>query len=177
MELVCWKCKLDIMKNKYKLAGEETYIDDMTSHERKIQSQLRKIAKEKRAKGNNGKVGYEIMLNDKWVNWNSDASNTNHVTAAVTTKHIPRHTNTPPKRKTLTHNSNSKTYKHPETAIIDNGHCTSGHQNQMEMGWSRARVKDNRWTYKSTTWDPCKGKRTQGRPRRRWADLLKEDAD
>ncbi|PSN37693.1 putative uncharacterized transposon-derived protein F52C9.6 [Blattella germanica] len=38
------------------------------------------------------------------------------------------------------------------------------------------RLKDNRWTYKTTVWDPRIGKRTQGRPRRRWADLFKEHA-
>lgn len=37
-----------------------------------------------------------------------------------------------------------------------------------------ARLKDDRWTYKATMWDPHTGRRSRGRPRQRWADLFKE---
>ncbi|PSN56653.1 putative uncharacterized transposon-derived protein F52C9.6 [Blattella germanica] len=45
---------------------------------------------------------------------------------------------------------------------------------KWKWGGHVTRLKDNRWTYKTTVWDPRIGKRTQGRPRRRWADLFKE---
>ena len=50
-----------------------SYIDDdLTVNEREIQSNLRNIAREERAKGNEVKVGYQkIMINNQWVNWNT----------------------------------------------------------------------------------------------------------
>ena len=33
-----------------------------------------------------------------------------------------------------------------------------------------ARMKDNRWTKLCTEWQPRRGKRSRGRPRRRWQD-------
>ena len=59
------------MKNKSKLHGEDTFIDnDMTKIEREIQKSLRSCAKELREKGNIAKAGYQkILINDQWVNW------------------------------------------------------------------------------------------------------------
>ncbi|PSN36408.1 hypothetical protein C0J52_22777, partial [Blattella germanica] len=47
---------------------------------------------------------------------------------------------------------------------------------KWKWGGHVTRLQNNRWTYKTTVWDPRIGKRTQGRPRRRWADLFKEHA-
>ena len=33
-----------------------------------------------------------------------------------------------------------------------------------------ARMKDNRWTKRCTEWQPRRGKRSRGRPSRRWQD-------
>ena len=33
-----------------------------------------------------------------------------------------------------------------------------------------ARMKDNRWTKRCTEWQPKRGKRSRGRPSRRWQD-------
>ena len=42
---------------------------------------------------------------------------------------------------------------------------------KVEMDWSyKARVKDNRWTKCCTQWQPRRGKRSRGRPSRRWQD-------
>ncbi|KAJ4432168.1 hypothetical protein ANN_20784 [Periplaneta americana] len=38
----------------------------------------------------------------------------------------------------------------------------------------RFRIWNERWTQKVTLWDPRIGKRSPGRPRRRWADLFSE---
>ena len=37
-----------------------------------------------------------------------------------------------------------------------------------------ARLKDNRWTKRCTEWQPRRGKRTRGRPSRRWQDDITE---
>ena len=37
-----------------------------------------------------------------------------------------------------------------------------------------ARLKDNRWTKRCTEWQPRKGKRSRGRPSRRWQDDITE---
>ena len=37
-----------------------------------------------------------------------------------------------------------------------------------------ARLKDNRWTKQCTEWQPRRGKRTRGRPSRRWQDDITE---
>ena len=36
------------------------------------------------------------------------------------------------------------------------------------------RLKDNRWTKRCTEWQPRRGKRSRGRPRRRWQDDITE---
>ena len=35
-------------------------------------------------------------------------------------------------------------------------------------------MKDNRWTTRCTEWQPRKGKRSRGRPSRRWQDDITE---
>ena len=37
-----------------------------------------------------------------------------------------------------------------------------------------ARLKDNRWTRRCTEWQPRRGKRSRGRPNRRWQDDITE---
>ena len=37
-----------------------------------------------------------------------------------------------------------------------------------------AKMKDNRWTKRCTEWQPRKGKRSRGRPSRRWQDDITE---
>ena len=37
-----------------------------------------------------------------------------------------------------------------------------------------ARMKDNRWTKRCTEWQPRRGKRSRGRPSRRWPDGITE---
>ena len=37
-----------------------------------------------------------------------------------------------------------------------------------------ARMKDNRWTKRCTEWQPRRGKRSRGRPSRRWQDDITE---
>ena len=48
----------------------------------------------------------------------------------------------------------------------------------MKQKWTWAghiaRLKDNRWTRRCTEWQPRRGKRTRGRPSRRWQDDITE---
>ena len=37
-----------------------------------------------------------------------------------------------------------------------------------------AKIKDNRWTKRCTEWQPRRGKRSRGRPSRRWQDEITE---
>lgn len=43
---------------------------------------------------------------------------------------------------------------------------------KWKWGGHVARLNPERWAYAATMWDPYTGKRRQGRPRRRWADIL-----
>ena len=45
---------------------------------------------------------------------------------------------------------------------------------KWKWGGHVARLKDDRWVQVTTMWDPYAGKRTPGRPRRRWADYFKQ---
>ena len=60
--------KLEVLRSKRKLVGQECYIEnDMTKKERQIQSRLRTRAKEERNKGNTVRVGYQkIEINGRW---------------------------------------------------------------------------------------------------------------
>ena len=44
--------------------------------------------------------------------------------------------------------------------------------NTMKWKWAGhvARMTDNRWTIRTTEWQPRSGKRSRGRPRKRWRD-------
>ena len=54
------------------------------------------------------------------------------------------------------------------TKIIDIIECTL----KQKWRWvgQIARLKDNRWTKRCTEWQPRRGKRSRGRPSRRWQD-------
>lgn len=75
VEMKEFECKIEIMKNRYKLKKLENrkiYIDsDLTYKERKIQKHLREIAAEARSKSSRVKVGYKYIIVDgtKWI-WN-----------------------------------------------------------------------------------------------------------
>ena len=45
---------------------------------------------------------------------------------------------------------------------------------KWRWGGHVARQQQGRWAQEATMWDPYAGKRTPGRPRRRWADTFKE---
>ena len=47
---------------------------------------------------------------------------------------------------------------------------------KQEWKWAGhiARLKDNRWTRRCTEWQPRRGKRSRGRPSRRWQDDITE---
>lgn len=65
--------KLEIMKAKRTLRGTDVYIDDdMTVEERNVQREIRKIAKEQKAKGKVVKIGYrKIIIGGEEFRWNS----------------------------------------------------------------------------------------------------------
>ena len=65
--------KMKLMKNKNKLAGTRTYIeDDLTAEELAIQKEIRNYVKEEREKGAKAREGYQkIWLNGKWKKWES----------------------------------------------------------------------------------------------------------
>ena len=71
VELKTFEDKLNIMRNKRKLTGQECYVkDDMTKREREIQAAIRKKAREARERGHEVKVGYQkIQINRKWETW------------------------------------------------------------------------------------------------------------
>ena len=47
-------------------------------------------------------------------------------------------------------------------------------ETKVEMEGHIARLKDNRWTRRCTEWQPRRGKRSRGRPSRRWQDDITE---
>lgn len=62
-EVESWTKKIEIMKNKSRLGGRKVYIDnDMTVEERKIQSEIRAIAKKERENGKRVTVGYQKAI-------------------------------------------------------------------------------------------------------------------
>lgn len=72
VQLSSWTCKTDIMKNKFKLNGQQIYIEnDLTEDERKIQAEIRSKAREEKIKGNRIKIGYQkLTINDQYFEWN-----------------------------------------------------------------------------------------------------------
>lgn len=69
-----WQEKMEIMKGKHRLRGTQKYIDDdLSREERKVQLELRNIAKREREKGNEAKVGYKkVFINKERWNWDED---------------------------------------------------------------------------------------------------------
>lgn len=63
--------KRDIMRNKYKLKGEQFFIEnDLTWEERKIQGRISKWAKVRREKGDDIKVAIgKVRIKGKWIFW------------------------------------------------------------------------------------------------------------
>ena len=59
------------MKNKNKLKGTQTYIDDdLTKEELEIQKQIREIARKEKQKGSQVRIGYKkICIDGKWRRW------------------------------------------------------------------------------------------------------------
>ena len=45
---------------------------------------------------------------------------------------------------------------------------------KWKLGGHVARLKNDRWAQVTTMWDLYAGKRTPGKPRRRWADYFKQ---
>lgn len=72
VEMETWDMKQRVMKNKNKLKGSHMYIEnDLTVEERKIQAQIRAIAKREKEKGKKVKVGYKkITINGEEYDWN-----------------------------------------------------------------------------------------------------------
>ncbi|XP_024888585.1 uncharacterized protein PFB0145c-like [Temnothorax curvispinosus] len=68
-----WEAKRDIMKKKKELGRKYGSFldDDLTKQERQIQTEIRKIAREKREKGKRVTIGYQKMWEDnKEWRWN-----------------------------------------------------------------------------------------------------------
>ena len=63
--------KMEIMRNKRKLRGQEIFIEnDMTRQEREIQAAIRFRAKQERERGNSVRIGYQrLQINGTWENW------------------------------------------------------------------------------------------------------------
>lgn len=76
IEWKTWQDKSDVMKNKNKLKNytDRVYIEnDLTQEERKIQAELRAIAKEERKKNKNVKVVYKkITIDGAEFHWNKE---------------------------------------------------------------------------------------------------------
>lgn len=68
--------KIKIVKNKNKLKGSQLYInDDLTVQERKIQMEIRKVAREEKEKGKNVKIGYmKLTIGDEQYAWNHESN-------------------------------------------------------------------------------------------------------
>lgn len=70
-----WEQKMQIMKNKAKLKGKPIYIDDdLAPNDRKMQAEIRNIAKNERRQGKTVKVGFgKINLNGEFWIWDETA--------------------------------------------------------------------------------------------------------
>lgn len=65
VEMESLKGKIEVLRNKAKLSGKDVYIDsDLTPKERKIQKQLREVAKTEKEKGAKVKVRYQKLIID-----------------------------------------------------------------------------------------------------------------
>ena len=71
-------------------------------------------------------------------------------------------------------NQEKKKKKKTNPKIIDITECTL----KQKWRWTGhiARMKDNRWTKRCTEWQPRRGKRSRGRPSRRWqVDITRKE--
>lgn len=68
-----WHMKQEVMKMKNKLKGSQIYIEhDLTNEERKIQWEIRNIAKEENAKGKQTRIGFKkLIINGEEFVWNN----------------------------------------------------------------------------------------------------------
>lgn len=84
-EVQDWNQKQSIMKNKNKLRGQATIIEnDLTEKERTVQRQIIEISKQEKEKGKTVKVGYQkIKIDEKVYFWDE---NEQGVTEIDTTK-------------------------------------------------------------------------------------------
>ena len=73
VEMTDWEQKQNIMTAKYKLKDTEVYIDnDLTWEERKIQREIRSIARAEKEKGKRVKIGYQkIIIGDEIYTWDT----------------------------------------------------------------------------------------------------------
>lgn len=70
-EMENWTEKLNVLRNKKNLKGEEIYIDsEMTAREREIQKHIRDIARNEKAQGKTAKVMFQkIEINGVMMKW------------------------------------------------------------------------------------------------------------
>ena len=65
-----------------------------------------------------------------------------------------------------------------QNPINDENKDNRYHRYTLKQKWKWAghvaRLKDNRWTRRCTEWQPRRGKRSRGRPSRRWQDDITE---
>lgn len=73
-EVESWSMKQEIMTNKFKLRNTKIYIDnDLTVEERRIQKEIRSIAREEKGKGKKVKIGYQkITIGNEEFRWNKE---------------------------------------------------------------------------------------------------------
>lgn len=71
VEMNTWDEKQAIMKNKFRLKGTKVYVEhDLTLEERRIEAEIRRIAREERKKGKQVKIGYKkVIINGEIYEW------------------------------------------------------------------------------------------------------------
>lgn len=73
-EMGSWEDKREILENKKKLIGSTIYIDnDLTQEERRIQKEIRAVAREERNKGRTVKISYQkLTINGEEYRWSRE---------------------------------------------------------------------------------------------------------
>lgn len=66
-----WEDKVEVLKSKKNLKDTDIYIDnDLTKEERRIQAEIRALAKEEKSKGKSVKIGYQkLKINEQEFLW------------------------------------------------------------------------------------------------------------
>lgn len=74
VKLKSWQQKKEILAKKSKLKDKKLYIDnDSTKKERDVQKEIAKIAKMKRERGDQVKIGYrKLMVNERTFIWKEE---------------------------------------------------------------------------------------------------------